>query len=147
MKWKIYDNFHVSVLKQNTNKKERLVKNAAIQLEFKAANNEEYEMERIWDSVLYAIESEVGHLPGLYYLVLWKDYPKEESMWKPALAMYHLWKLLNKFHQENSTKPTAISPLFNFALPMTKSTVKSMATKQKQGRLAKNSTNKRAKNI
>ncbi len=40
--------------------------------------SKEYEFEAIRDSAVYARESE-GHSPGLYYLVLWKSYPKEEN--------------------------------------------------------------------
>ena len=42
----------------------------AEQLEFEAGgNNEEYKVEDICDSAVYARELEAGHLPGLYYLV------------------------------------------------------------------------------
>ena len=40
--------------------------------EFDAGNSKEYEVEAIIDSAIYAKEAE-GHLPGLYYLVLWKS--------------------------------------------------------------------------
>ena len=50
-----------------------------IQLNFEAGNDKEYEVEGIRDSVVYAMESEAGHLSGLYYLVNWKGYPKEEN--------------------------------------------------------------------
>ena len=39
-----------------------------------------YKVEVIWDSAMYARESELGHLPGLHYLVLWKRYPEEENI-------------------------------------------------------------------
>lgn len=35
------------------------------EFEFKASNNEEYEVDGIRDSAVYAKKSEVGHLPGL----------------------------------------------------------------------------------
>ena len=59
------------------------------QIEFEASNNdsEEYEMEVIWDSAVYAKELESGHLPGFYYLVLWKRYLEEENTWEPASAV------------------------------------------------------------
>ena len=35
-------------------------------MKFDASDNEEYKVEVIWDSAIYAKESESGHLPGLY---------------------------------------------------------------------------------
>ena len=60
------------------------------QLKFEAGDNgKEYEVKAIWDSIVYTRELK-GHLPGLYYLVLWKGYPKEKNTWEPASAMQHL---------------------------------------------------------
>ena len=42
-------------------------------------NSGEYEVEAIWKIAAYARESELGHLPGLYYLVSWKEYSEEEN--------------------------------------------------------------------
>ena len=68
--------FYVSLLEQDTIKKERVKKI----LELDAGNNsKEYEVEAIRDSAVYANKSESGHLLGLYYLVVWKGYPKEEN--------------------------------------------------------------------
>ena len=51
------------------------------QMEFDAGDNEsgKYKVEAIRNSVVYAKESESGHLPGLYYLISWKEYPEEEN--------------------------------------------------------------------
>ena len=59
--------FHVSLLEQNTIRKERIEKI----LELNAGNKDskEYKVEVIWDSAVYANKSELCHLPGLYYLV------------------------------------------------------------------------------
>ena len=46
--------------------------------EFDVGDNKEYKLEAIKNSIVYAKEAK-GHLPGLYYLVSWKGYPKEES--------------------------------------------------------------------
>ena len=130
------------LLEQDITRKERV--DGRTQLEFEADNNEKYEVKEIRDSVMYAIKSEVGHLPRLYYLVDWKGYPEEKNMWESASAVQHLRKLLSKFHQENPTKPTTISPLVDSALPMARSTVKpTRITKQKRDWPAKNGTNKR----
>ena len=57
-------------------------------LELDEGNSKEYEVERIHDSKVYAQKLDNGHhSPGLYYLVLWKDYPKEENIWEPILAI------------------------------------------------------------
>ena len=75
-KWRIYDVFHVLLLDQDTTKKRQV---NDMQLEFEVGNNKKYEVNGIWDSVVYAKESTTGQLPRLYYLVLWKSYPEEEN--------------------------------------------------------------------
>ena len=67
-KWKIHDVFHVSLLKQDTTKKER-VDEKVRQMEFNTSDNKEYKVEVIWDSAVNARESKSGHLQDLYYLV------------------------------------------------------------------------------
>lgn len=143
-KWNIYNIFHILILKQSTSRKGRVDK--TIQLEFEAGNNKEYKLEEIQNSAVYAMESKAGHLLGLYYLVNWKSYPKKRSTWEPVLAVEHLQKLLSKFNQKNPTKPIATLFVVDSALPMARPTVKHTGTtKQKRGRPAKNSTNKRPK--
>ena len=87
-KWRIYDVFHISLLEQDTTKKGQ-VNNTQLNFEFKTGNNKEYKVEDIWDSAVYARES-AKQLPGLYYLILWKDYPEEENTWEPVSAIQHL---------------------------------------------------------
>ena len=78
-KWKIYDMFHVSLLEQDTTRKGR-VEEEVRQIEFDTSNNrEEYKVEAIQDSAVYARELGSGHLLGLYYLVSCKRYPEEEN--------------------------------------------------------------------
>ena len=67
-KWRIYDVFHVSLLEQDTTKKEWVHEENVEKLDA-GDNSGEYEMEAIWDSAVYTKKSESGHLPGLYYLV------------------------------------------------------------------------------
>ncbi len=80
---RIHDMFHMSLLEQNITKKGRVVKNVR-QIDFDAGNNQnrEYEVETIWNSMVYARES-ASHLPKLYYLVFWKSY-LEKNTWKLA---------------------------------------------------------------
>ena len=65
-KWRIHNVFHVSLLEQDTTKKERVEKIPELDA---GDDSEEYEIEAIRDSAVYVIELESGHLPGLYYLV------------------------------------------------------------------------------
>ena len=66
-KWRTHDVFYVSLLEQDTTRKGWV--NKTTELDFKAGDDKEYEVERIRDSAMYAIELEAGHLPELYYLV------------------------------------------------------------------------------
>ena len=84
--WRIYDVFHISPLEQDTTRKERLDEKLT-ELDFEAGISEEYKVEAIWDSAIYVIKSESGHISWLYYLVAWKSYPKEENTWEPVLAV------------------------------------------------------------
>ena len=121
--------------------------------EFEAgSNDEEYEVEGIRDSAVYAKESATGHLPGLYYLVSWKNYPEEENTWEPASVVQHFQKLISTFHKDNPAKPTTTSPPVDTAPLMARPIVirsrsePTKATKQKRGRPAvTNTRNKKAK--
>ncbi len=69
----------MSLLEKDTTKKRR-VDEVMSQLEFESDDEgEEYEIETICDSAVYARESDSGHLPGLYYLVYLKGYLEEEN--------------------------------------------------------------------
>ena len=46
--------------------------------EFESGNNKKYKVKAIQDNVIYAKEVNKD-LPGLYYLVIWKGYLKEEN--------------------------------------------------------------------
>ena len=116
-------------------------------MEFDTGDNEsgEYKVEAIWDSAIYIKKSESGHLPGLYYLVSWKDYPEEKNTWKPASVVQHLRKLISLFHKDHPDKPITTSPAIDTAPPIARPTITpTVPLKQKRGQLAK-STNKRTK--
>ena len=93
----------------------------------------EYEVEAIWNSTVYTRESELGHLPGFYYLVSWKRYPEEENIWEPASAFQHLKKLISLFHKDHSDKLIATSPAIDTVPPIARLIVK-LPAKQKQRR-------------
>ena len=61
-----------------------------LDFKFEASNDEDYKVDGIQDSAVYAKESIIGQLPGLYYLVLWKGYSEKENTWEPTLAIQHL---------------------------------------------------------
>ena len=122
-KWRIHDVFYVSLLKQDTTKKGRMDN----KIELDAGDDSgEYKVEAIRDSTVYARESKSGQLPGLYYLVLWKEYLKEENTWEPASTVQHLRKLISSFYKDYPDKPTATSPIIDIAPPMARPIAKSM---------------------
>ncbi len=135
-KWRIHNVFHVSLLEQNTTSKGQVDK-TTFRLDFENdGNGEEYEIEAICNSVVYAKESDNDHhLPGLYYLVSWKNYPEEENIWEPALAVLHFYKLINTFYLNHLEKSTTTFPPIDFASPIVRPIVKpeteALSTKQK----------------
>ena len=134
-KWKIHDIFHVSLLEQDSTKKER--DDNAAELDANDDNGE-YKVEAIWNSAVYARESESGHLPGLYYLVFWKRYLEEENTWEPASVVQHLRKLISSFHKDYPDKLTATSPIIDTAPPMARPIYKpNELFKRKQGQLTR----------
>ena len=92
--------FHVSLLEQDTTKKERIDKQVK-KLELEADDGEEYKVEAIWNNAVYASKSESGQLPGLYYLIAWKRYPEKENTWELLSAVQYLKKLINSFYKNH----------------------------------------------
>ena len=131
-KCKIHDIFHVSLLEQDTTRKEQVDDENAMELD--VDNSKKYKVEAIWDSAVYTRESESGHLPGLYYLVSWKGYTEEKNAWEPASAMQHLKKLISSFHKDHHEKPTATFPAIDTTSPMARlMTRPTEPLKQKRG--------------
>lgn len=114
------------------------------------SDNKKYEIKVICHSTDYTSESK-DHLPGVWYLVLWKSNPKENNTWELALAILNLCKLISILHHDHRKRPIVTSPLIDFALPMAgpivKLKAKALSIKQKRGQTTKaNSTSKYAKN-
>ncbi len=140
-KWRIHDVFYLLLLERDNTRKGQVDENVT---EFDAGDDEEYEVEGIRDSVVYARESK-RHLPGLHYLISWKNYPEEENTWEPIAAV--LQKLISLFLKEHRHKPTATSSPIDTASPIARPKVRPSEIKnrkRKRGRHVK-SANKQAK--
>ena len=74
----------MSLLEQDITRKERVEKVPKLDA---GDNSKEYKLEAIQDSTIYVMESESVLLPGLYYLVAWKDYPEKKNTWEPVSAL------------------------------------------------------------
>lgn len=120
-KWKMYNVFHVLLLKQHNTKKEWVNKKA---IELYAGNNKKYNIEAICNNAIYARKSKSSHLPELHYLVLWKHYLEEKNTWKPVLAIEYLRKLISLFHKNHLDKQIAICEAIDIALPMARPTIR-----------------------
>ena len=107
----------MSFLEQDTTRKGRINEFSAPELE--PGDNKEYKVEAIRDSAVYAKEAN-GHLLGLYYLVAWKGYPKEENTWEPSSIVLHLQTIVSTFHKNHPEKPTTILAPLDSAPPIAK---------------------------
>ena len=126
--------------------------NTQLDFEFEAGDNKKYEVDGIWNSAVYTRKLAIKQLPGLYYLVLWKGYPKKENTWEPALAIQHLQRLVTAYHKNNPKKPTATSAPVDMASPIARPTASPMPRsttdtliKQKQDQPIGSTTTKQAK--
>ena len=88
---------------------------------FELDKDKKYKIKTIQDSTVYGKEVD-RPLLGLYYLITWKKYPKEENTWKLFLAVINLWKIVSTFYKDHSKKPTATSALLNSTSPIAKPT-------------------------
>ena len=89
----------MSLLEQDITRKRRVYKKTS-QLEFEDDGEvEEYEVEAICDSTVYAKESESGQLPSLYYLIIGRASRKRRNTLEPALAIQHLRRLVRIFYK------------------------------------------------
>ena len=94
--------------------------------DFQPGNKKEYKVKAIQYSIVYAKKVD-AHLPGLYYLIAWKGYPKKKNTWEPFSIVMQLWKIVSIFYKNNFEKPIAISTLLDFAPPMAKSKIQLLA--------------------
>ena len=135
----------MSLLELNTTRKQRVSKKVP-ELDASNKDSKKYKMEAIWNSAVYANKLESSHLSGLYYLVAWKGYSKEENTWELLSAVQHLKKLINSFYKKHSKKLTATSQLIHSAPMRARPMVKPIRhIKQKQGRPINSAASKQAK--
>ena len=132
---------------ENNNTKKGRVDEEVRQMEFDAGDDKsgEYKVEAIWDSAVYARESESGYLPSPYYMVSWKRYLEKENTWEPASAVQHLRKLISLFHKDHLDKWSATSPSINTTTIMARPTIKLTGPPKQKQRWPANNTNKQAK--
>ena len=69
--------FYILLLEQDIIRKRR-VDEIMTELDIGNDDSRKYEVEAIWDNVIYVRESK-SHLSGLYYLVFWKRYLEKEN--------------------------------------------------------------------
>lgn len=114
-------------------------------IKLKKNNSKKYKVKTICDSKVYARESDNSHPQSLYYMILWKNYPKEENTWKSTLAMLHFYKIINTFYHDYPEKAIITFMPINSVLPIAKPMTKFKASnlKPKYNWLAKtNGTSK-----
>lgn len=70
----------MSLLEQNITKKRQVNKLLDIELRFNAGKNKRYKVKAIKDNVVHFNAAAKGQFLGLYYLVSWKNYSKNESI-------------------------------------------------------------------
>ena len=122
----------MSLLEQDITRKGRINKLfLEPEPEFDAGDNKKYKVKAIINNVVYAKKTE-RHLPDLYYLVSWKDYPKEESTWEPFSTLMHLLKVISTFHKDHLVKSIVTSLFLKSALPIAKLSVKPAKLSAKQ---------------
>lgn len=90
-----------------------------LELELDVKKNKEYEVETIKDSAVY-VKAVKSQLLKVYYLVSWIDYLKDKSIWEPASAVLHLWKMVSSFHKGRLKKPIVVSLFLDSVFPMAK---------------------------
>lgn len=91
-KQRIHDIFYILMLEQNIIRKGQVNKvNKLLKLkpEFYKKNNKEYQLGATYNSRVYVKEA-TSQLPGLFYLVSYKNHSKDENTWEFALAVVYL---------------------------------------------------------
>ena len=132
------------LLEQDTTRKGQVDDKNIAELDIGNINGE-YKVEGIWDSAVYARESESSYLLGFDYLISWKWYPEEENTQEPALTVDHPKKLFSLFYKDHSDKLIVTFLAIDTAPPMARPTAKPIKShKWKQRRLTR-CTIKRAK--
>lgn len=112
------------------------------------SDNKKYKVEAIYNNAVYASKLQ-GHLPDLYYLILWNGYSEEKNTCEPALVVLYFCKLISTFYYNYPKKPIAtFLPIISITptgRPILRP-IEALNTKQKCDRPTKvNNTSKHAK--
>ena len=68
----------------------------------------DYVIADVVNSAVFKLDED-NKIEDLYYQVYWKEYSNLENIWEPYERVFHLRKLLNKFHKKHSNKSTVES--------------------------------------
>lgn len=79
----------MTLLEQETTKKRQVNKLLELESEFNVGKYKEYKVEVIKNSATYTKVVEY-QLSGLYYLISWNNYSKNESIWELVSAIMYL---------------------------------------------------------
>lgn len=112
------------LLEQDSTREEQVNKLLGPEPKLDAGKEKEYEIEAIRDTAVYANNAAGGQIPWLYYLVSWKKYLKNESIWETTSALMHLWKMINSYYKDHPEKSPAMFSPIDSALPMAKPIIK-----------------------
>lgn len=90
------------------------------------------------------LKSKLGHLPKLYFLILWKNYLEIKSIWEPATIVHYFKNTISLFPKNYPNKLISTFLAINITLPKAKPIIKpiDIMLKQKRSQLTKNKANK-----
>lgn len=71
---RIHDVFYILPLKQNITRREYVNELVELEPELHPGKNKEYEIETLKDYIVITSKTARDQLPGLFYLIFWKDY-------------------------------------------------------------------------
>lgn len=120
------------LLKQNISNKKQVNKLVKFELEFNSEEDKKYKLKVIQDSAIYTIQAVENQIPGLYYLVFWKNYLETNNIRESDSAIMLLCKMISTFHKDHIKKSIATSLYIDSTLPIAKLSIKMLVNTIKQ---------------